>query len=254
MRKQHRFFLFALLLIATSSCKIYRQSIMLDGGEDFTGTSISEDLLSADGNYKIGVNDLLKLQVFTNGGEAIIDPEFELTRDMQNPNNSRRTEPTYLVRESGEVEFPMIGSTLAAGKTLDELREHLQSRYSEFYVKPFVVVENLSFRVVVMGVNGGVVIPIANQNISVAEVLAISGGVGDGKADIIRLVRGSDTFVIDLSTVISFQSTNMIVQPNDIIYVEPVKRPVLDGLRDASFLVSVVGTLTTLLVLVFGRI
>ncbi|MFA5194625.1 MAG: hypothetical protein WC401_02395, partial [Bacteroidales bacterium] len=55
--------------------------------------------------------------------------------------------------------------------------------------------------------------------------LAKAGGINDGKAHKIKLIRGDlknpKVYIIDLSTVEGMTKANLIVQANDIIYVQP---------------------------------
>jgi polysaccharide export outer membrane protein len=87
---------------------------------------------------------------------------------------------------------------------------------------------------------------------TVMEVLAMAGGVAKrGNAGKIKLIRQSDegrkVFLIDLSKVAGVDDGDIIVQANDIIYVEPVPQLVAEALRDVTPLVALI---TTMLVLV----
>jgi polysaccharide export outer membrane protein len=95
------------------------------------------------------------------------------------------------------------------------------------------------------------VIPLTNQNVTVVEVLAMARGLSnDAKADNIKLIRGEHVYQLDFSTIEGYQKSNMLVEPGDIIYVEPIRRPFVEGLRDNFIVVSLVVSLTTLLVLI----
>ena len=94
-------------------------------------------------------------------------------------------------------------------------------------------------------------IPLANQNVTLAEILALSKGLDNfSKANNIRVVRSDRVFLVDLSTVAGFQAGNMIVEPGDIIYVEPVRRPVAEATRDYASLLSLfISTLSLIIVI-----
>jgi polysaccharide export outer membrane protein len=57
--------------------------------------------------------------------------------------------------------------------------------------------------------------------------LALAGGIQDGKAYKIKLIRGDlknpTIYQIDLSTVDGLKQADLVLQANDIIYVEPAK-------------------------------
>ena len=63
----------------------------------------------------------------------------------------------------------------------------------------------------------------------------------------IRLVRQEDIFVMDLSKIEGLKQANMMVQPGDIIYVEPVRRPFVESIRDYGPVISVVTSITAII-------
>jgi polysaccharide export outer membrane protein len=95
------------------------------------------------------------------------------------------------------------------------------------------------------------VVPLIDENVRLLEVLALANGISnDAKANNIRVLRGEDVFLIDLSTIEGFRTSNLIMQPGDIVYVEPIRRPFSEALRDYAGILSIVATLTTLIVVI----
>ena len=108
-------------------------------------------------------------------------------------------------------------------------------------------------RVIVLGAPGGQVIPLTNENIRLVEVLALAKGFNnDAKSHNIRVLRGDQVFVADLSTFDGYVKNNIPIQPGDIVYVEPIRKPLTEGLRDYGPILSIITTLTTLIVVIFG--
>jgi polysaccharide export outer membrane protein len=69
------------------------------------------------------------------------------------------------------------------------------------------------------------VVPLPYQNMNLLEVLAISGGIPiTGKAHRIKLIRGDlknpQIFLIDLSQIENLKKSDLIVQGDDIIYID----------------------------------
>jgi len=92
------------------------------------------------------------------------------------------------------------------------------------------------------------VIPLVNENVSVVEVLAMAKGIGnDGRSHNVRLIRGDDVYILDFSTIEGYKRSNMIAQPGDIIYVETIRRPFTEGLRDVAPILSLVVSLASLI-------
>ncbi len=223
---------------------------MLRTPEDFKSATITKEILQAERNYVIQKNDFLKIEVYTNKGERIIDPNPELS----NPNSTvipTKPTPNYLVELNGVVKFPVVGELRMEGLTLRQAESILQVEYDKYFKECYVVLTFQNKRVIVLGSVGGQVIPLANQNVTLAEILALSKGLDNfSKANNIRVVRSDRVFLVDLSTVAGFQAGNMIVEPGDIIYVEPVRRPVAEATRDYASLLSLfISTLSLIIVI-----
>jgi polysaccharide export outer membrane protein len=209
---------------------------------------------AAESNYTIQKNDRLQLEVYTNMGEKLVDPNLESFKNAQSPSaTGANTITSYLVDLKGMVKFPMIDELKLESLTLRQAEEILQKEYTKFYQQPFVVLKYVNKRVIVLGAPGGQVIPLSNENMKLTEVLALAKGVNnDAKAHNIRVLRGDQLFVVDFSTFESYKTNDMIVQPGDIVYVEPVRRPLSEGLRDYVPIISVVTGLTTLAAVLIG--
>jgi polysaccharide export outer membrane protein len=238
-------------LAALTACSSYKQNIMLKTPEDFKSAPISKEILQAERNYVIQKNDRLHLEVYSNKGERIIDPNPEIS----NPNttnttvNGGRPEVTYLVDLNGVVKFPVIGEIKLEGLTLRQAEEILEKEYGKFFEESYVVLTFQNKRVILLGAVGGQVIPLTNHNVTLAEILAMAKGLpNDSKAHNIRIVRNEKVFQVDLSTLEGFQAGNMIIEPGDIIYVEPIRRPFVEGFRDIAGLLSLAISLISLIV------
>lgn len=216
------------------------------------GYKLQQQVESAEMNYIIQENDYLQLDVYTNKGERIIDPDLELTKDLGNQNLNTRPVPSYLVDINGVAKFPMVGEIKVAGMTIRQAEEVLQKAYTLFYQDAYVILKYINKRVIVLGAMGGQVIPLSNENIKLIEVLALAKGISnDAKAHNIRVLRDDQVFVADLSTIDGYLKNNLAIEPGDIVYVEPVRRPVSEGLRDYGLILSMVTSLTTLVIVIF---
>lgn len=198
-----------------------RPNLMLQTKKDFNYDKISDSLSRQD--YRIAPNDMMNYRVFTNDGFKLIDLANQVN------NVFYRNDLEVLVESDGSVKMPMIGYIQLAGLTIKEAEKLLEDKYSEFYVKPFVTLRVNNKRVIVFPGNNGVakVLPLANNNTTVLEALALSGGITeDGKAFKVKLIRNYRTakpqvFLMDLSKIEGLAAGNTIVLANDIIYVEP---------------------------------
>ena len=246
----------ALLIIISvvilTSCGSYKQNIMFQNEGNSTINKVT-DSLRVDKNYVIQPNDLLELEVYTKKGEFLIDPENKLL-DQRLPNNANiKPKLRYLVQTDGTVVLPMVGLTELSGLTLIQAENKLITAFEKYYKDPFVKLTYVNKRVIVLGAGGGSVIPLQNENTTVLEVLALVEGFSqETKAHNIRLLRGEQAYVLDFSSIKGYQENNMIVKNGDVVYIEPVRRPFTEFVRDNGPIISVFTSLASLIVVILS--
>jgi polysaccharide biosynthesis/export protein len=218
--------------------------------EGYTELMISDSTIE---HFQLKPYDAITLDVFTKDGERLIDPDFELAdRSIQNV-DALKPKLNFLIQQDGKVRLPMVGEVTLAGYTLREAEIFLQQEYSAYYQDPYVNLDFGNKRVVLLGALGSKVIPLNEEEIRVTEIFGLAEGIDkDAKMGNIRLLRGNDVYQLDFSTVAGYQKSNLVVQPNDIIYVEPVRRPFQEALRDYGTLFSIVTSLTSLIVVIIS--
>ena len=241
----------SLVLVLAMSCKSYQTNILFEVSEE-EKEELSKEMVVAQQNYLISPHDHLEVDVYTNKGEELIDPNHALGRNQEV--NQDQGSIVYVVKDDGHVELPIIGNVQVSGMSIAELEAALTESYKVYYKEPFVKARYINKRVIVLGATEGKVIPLGNEGMNLLEVLALAGGVNnDARGNNIRLIRGDlsnpQVQVIDLSTIEGMAKANLDIQPNDIIYVEPVRRPVAEGLKD---IVPILSLLTSVLALVIA--
>jgi len=240
--------IFIILTLHICSCNAYRQNILFRTDADTY--RLKSAVIEAESNYLIQKNDYLRVQVFTNKGERIIDPNNELVQNVQIRNI---IEPEYLVQNNGLVNLPIVGAVNIEGLSLYQAGKYLEEQYNSYYKDAFVIVNFSNKRVIVLGAPGGQVIPLLNENMNLIEILALAGGLDNtAKAGNIRLIRGDinnpEIYVINLTTFKGMKNHNLKVLPGDIIYVEPVRRVLTESVRDIAPVFSVVTSMLTLFI------
>lgn len=263
MKPKRTIWQFLLILVVTglmSSCKLYKQDVMFQLDEDFSPEKLSQAVRAAQANYKIQPNDLLSLEVFSNGGELIIDPNFELLNGVNAQGQQFIGDFQYLVQYDGRIKLPMIGLVNISGLTLQEAEDKLEKLYDASYQDTFVKLQYLNKRAFVLGANGGAVIPLPNDNMSIIEVITLAGGMPEnGKAQNIRLIRGMQEegepqiFVLDLSRLSRIEDGLMTVKESDVLYIEPWKRPVNQAVRDFTPILSVISSILAIILIIDNR-
>lgn len=158
----------------------------------------------------------------------------------------------FLVQADGTVTLPMVNRVNVNNLSLLQADSVLKISYEIFYKDVFVTTHITNNRVTLLGAPGGKVISLENDNMNLLEVLALAGGIDGstgstggtglyrygGKANNIRIIRGDlknpQVEQIDLTTLAGMRRANLQMEPNDIVYVEPVRRPFLEFLTDAA--------------------
>ena len=200
--------------------------------------------------YRVSPNDIVSMSVYTNDGFKLIDltasAESVMSRGGAGMNNMSFQ---YLVEPDGNMKLPIIGKLKLAGLTIREAEKFLETQYANFYNKPFVVIRVVNRRVTVFPGTGGSgrMVNLDNESTTVIEALALAGGITNtGKARKIKLIRGDlrnpRVILIDLSTIEGLKQGNLLLQANDIIYVEPVPRISQEVLTQIA---PIVGILTS---------
>jgi len=179
----------------------------------------------------------------------------------------------FLVQANGTVVLPLVNRVKVSGLSLLQADSVLKIRYDEYYKDAFVTTRVTNNRVFILGAPGGQVISLNNDNMNLLEILALAGGIDGGggggggggfnrfggKTSNIRIIRGDlknpRVQQIDLSTLDGMRRANLQMEPNDIIYIEPVRRPVLETLTDAGPVISFVSLIftTTFFIVSFVR-
>ena len=233
--------LFSILIIGFASCTINR-NIMFKTDHDYVFDTPSD---SADTQeYHISPNDVILFRLFANGGSKLLDITAG-TADTEKFVAFPST--TFLVEPDGTVELPEIGEIYVWGMTQNEAEEHLESLYAQYYQEPFAIVQVTNNRVVVFPGSGGkaAVITLTNRNTTVIEALALAGGITDrGDARKVKLIRWVDgnreIYLMDLSTIEGMQYASIVVQANDVIYVEPVPEIAAEVMKDVAPYITLV--------------
>jgi polysaccharide export outer membrane protein len=240
------------LLILISACSSYKRHIMFKTESGNYPKNLEYSKLLAERNYIIQINDHLEIRVYTNEGERIIDPDYVLQSEIDNQ-NIRKEETYYFVDKDGMVKIPMIGKVQLVDLTTREAEIFLEQKFANFYKDPYVIIKFKNKRVIVLGKSAGQVIKLDNEDMSLIEVLALSGGLEkDSKANNIRLIRGDlndpEVQIIDLSTIEGMMKADLNVYSGDIIYIEPVVRGFSEGTRDYLPLASILASLIAIIV------
>jgi polysaccharide export outer membrane protein len=136
---------------------------------------------------------------------------------------------SYTVSEEGHLEFPLVGKLYVKDLTIEEITNLLTDHLNN-YIKEFVVIVKLvNFNITILGeIRSPGQYQIYQTDINMFEAIALAGDLTDYSIrDDITIIRktknGSKVRQVDMSTRSFLSSEYFYLQPDDIIYVKPIK-------------------------------
>ena len=178
--------------------------------------------------YRVAPADVLHINVWEH-------PEFNLVDTLPGVATApgihgAAGQAGYLVNSSGRIYFPLIGYVDVADKTVDQIRADITHRLRKYVPNPQINVRVADFRGQKVYVLGEVTktgfLPINDQQLTIADALALSGWVDPAAADprYIYVIRGNFTspqiFWLDARTPDRLLlAERFSLQPRDILYV-----------------------------------
>ena len=240
-----RILFIAFIISALTSCKVLDPSIMLTTPEGYKFSQVPD---TAGVEYKLAANDAIQFRIMSNDGFKLIDiTGNDLERFRQLP-------LSYTIEFDGTAKLPIIGRTRLSGLTVRECELFLEEKYAIFYNDPYIILTVTNRRVIIFpGKSGSAkVLSLKNNNTTLLEALAMVGGLGgDARAAQIKVIRGDranpEVFLIDLSTIEGMKDGGIVLQANDIIYVEPRVRPIVEIIGEITPIVSLLSVTVSLI-------
>jgi len=219
-----------LVLFSISSCRVFYANEMFKQ-KDYQFFELAKKKVE---EYVIAPGDELTLEVYSRDGFKLVDV---LGGSLNTSSTSSSSGPStgaivtaieYLVDKEGFVKFPVLGMLYVKGYTQNELEAQLAQRYASLFVNPFVILRVTNRRVFLFKGDVALIVPLNNAPTNLIEVLAHSGGLARNlKAYKVKIIRGDlanpQVRILDLSTLEGLRNADLIVQSNDIIYVEQTK-------------------------------
>lgn len=140
----------------------------------------------------------------------------------------------FTVDDHGTIRIPVLGELNVIGYTLDEIRirveKQLLAEYFNEEANIFVTVKLAGFRYVINGEIGSTgTKTLFQEQVTIMEAIANAGDItitGDRKA--VTVMRKTPTGVVmhdlDLTDINVMQSPYFYLQPNDYIYIKPLRQ------------------------------
>ena len=241
MRKNFISLAILIIALAVTGCSIKDDRLFQGKGmhnEETTMVSDEQYAEEVQFEYKIAPNDRLAITTYVQSGTN----SQQMNSILANTDTTRQglqsidAAAGLLVTQKGEVRLPLIGSIKIIGLTEDQAANKLIAEYQKYIRNPYVTVEITNQRIIVIGeVQQPGIVPVVNGTMNLIEVISRSGYLTEkaSRTDI-RIVRGNlrdpEIRSIDLTDGKSLLTTNLLLQPNDIVYV-PARQ--MDGFNKA---------------------
>ncbi|RWM18215.1 MAG: polysaccharide export protein [Mesorhizobium sp.] len=241
LAKNHTSIAFVLLAsLALSACtSTSSTSATSPASVDALQLTSSSAPLSGGGALQV-VKDLPAPQNTQNGNEQPLSPNDVLEVNVFQVDNLNRT---VQVDAGGQISLPLIGTISAAGKTVRQLEQEIETAYGANYLQsPDVSVfvkESIGQRITVDGEVARAGIFPVSSNSSLIDAIALAGGfnaVGDAKKVFVYRNIGPNTLVANYNVeeIRAGKSRNPRIYGGDKIVVFASKSKIaLNNLKDA---------------------
>lgn len=214
--------------------------------------------------YRLQINDVLSITIKAN------DPKLVSIFSTTNGGETGKSESGlyfdgFTVDDHGNIRMPVLGEINVIGFTLDEVRIRIEKQLlAEYFNKEaniFVTAKLAGFRYTINGEIGSTgTKTLFQEHVTIMEAIANSGDITvTGNRKEVTVMRKTPTGVImhdiDLTDRNAMNSPYFYLQPNDYIFVKPLKQKTWGtgktGIESFSTLVTLFSAATTVYFLLF---
>lgn len=220
------FFIIAALFV--SSCVSLKKVRYIQDVSDYQKEGKVEFINESSPDYKVQPGDNLYVDVSSldsknmNPFESSPRSAYQASTEMSVYLNS------YMVSDSGTINFPVVGKIMVAGLTVSEVKNKFQDLINEYYQMTIVTVKLVNFKISILGevVKPGTYL-VYQESINIFQALSLAGDLSPyAKRNKITIIRksstGSSVFTVNLLKANILESPAYYLQTDDIVYVEPL--------------------------------
>ncbi|MEN2489781.1 polysaccharide biosynthesis/export family protein [Flavobacterium sp. B11] len=257
------FFLFLLISMLFTSCIPIKDLVYLQDKND-SGEQSAIAAVEAK-PYRLQVNDVLSINI------KAIDPKLVSifnTTENQSTQTGKTESSLYFdgftVDDHGNIRMPILGEINVIGYTLEEVRLKIEKKLLEEYFKSeanvFVTVKLAGFRYTINGEVGSTgTKTLFKDNVTILEAVANAGDITTvGNRKEVAVIRQTPTGVqmhnLDLTDLNVMKSPYYYLQPNDYIYVKPLKQKTWGtgqtGIQSIGTIITLLSLATTVYLII----
>jgi polysaccharide export outer membrane protein len=248
----NKYSLFFSILVVFASCTRFKDITYLGNLKPSSSDSLYKSKL---GIYKIQPADILYLKI------SSIDENIDKVFNQSSQSGGQISSgggfyiTGYTVELDGTINLPVLGRIIVSGFTVPEAQIAIQKITDKYITNAIVELRLVSFKISLLGeVKHPGQLNVFSDKANIFEVIALAGDLTYyANRKNILLMRsfpeGTKTYWFDLTDKSILTSDLYYIQPNDIIYVAPLKSTGFRlSIADYSLLIS---TLTVTLSTVF---
>lgn len=255
------FFVFALIIsVLASSCIPHKDTVYLQNKE--VALDSIQILVEKQTPYRIQIHDILSVIV-----KALDQENVQIINPIGDGNlNATGEERAYFdgftVDLHGDIRIPTLGKLRVLGFTTEEIEKMIEKKLLDEQFKEtaniFVTVKLSGFKYTTLGEIGTGTQTLYQERVNIFEAIANSGDipVTGNKKDVLiirQYPQGQKIHHLDLTDVNVMQSPYYYIQPNDMIYVKPLKQKSwgtgTNAMQNLTAFLTVLTAITTTVVL-----
>ena len=250
-------YIFLLLIVFLTSCVPSKDLIYLQNKGNAVKDTVSQIVQKP---YRLQVNDVVVITIKS------LDTKLVEMFSVANASQTSQTQTFessyfngYTINDHGNIRMPILGEVNVLGYTVEEVRQKIENLLLTNYFKKeaeiFVKVKLSGFRYTI---NGEIKTPgykiLYQDKVNIMEAIANSGDIEvTGNRKEVKVIRqfpqGTETFTIDLTDAAAAKSPVYYLQPNDYIYIQPLKQKTwgtgTTGIQSLSTIITILSLATT---------
>lgn len=254
---QPKIYFLIIFSVLFTSCIPSKDLIYLQKKEDSNNQQVVEQVNQKP--YRLQTNDIVIITIKAIDQSLVEIFNSGASQSTNGANEMGNYFAGYSVDDHGNIRLPILGEVNVLGFTVEDVRVKIEKMLNEQYFKTeagiFVTVKLAGFRYTINGEVGSTGTKVLYQDkVNIMEAIANSGDIavtGDRKdvKVIRRFPQGSETFSIDLTDSKATSSPVFYLQPNDYIYIKPLKQKTWGtgktGIESLSTIITLLSLATT---------
>ena len=253
--------------IIISSCIPHKDTIYLQNKESSSNDTIPNNLSEVQKPYRVQIDDILNIRI-----KVLDQDNVQIFNPIGDGNlNASSAERAYFdgftVDLHGNIRIPSFGQLNVLGYSTEEIEKKIEAKLLEEQFKEtaniFITVKLAGLRFTANGEvgNPGSIV-LFKERVDIFEAIANVGEIPltGNKKDVLiirQYPQGQKIHSLDLTDIKVMQSPYYYIQPNDIIYVKPLKQKSIGTGETAVSSISTIASILSLIttgILLFTRL